>query len=196
MGTRNLTFVYLDGDYKMAQYGQWDGYPEGLGVDLLKFLKNNNIEKLKNNIRKLGTYTAEDIEIINNGIKEKRKNDNKYIWQEEYPELSRDTDGAILLDDIMEDNVKSVFLDINFAANSLLCEWAYVIDLDNNAFEMYEGFNKEHLEEFDRFYFLEDMRKNEYHPIKKIIDFKLDNLPEEQEFLDKIYKIIKEKYGD
>lgn len=31
MGTRNLTAVYLDGQYKVAQYGQWDGYPEGRG---------------------------------------------------------------------------------------------------------------------------------------------------------------------
>lgn len=26
MGTRNLTVVYIDGKYKVAQYGQWDGY--------------------------------------------------------------------------------------------------------------------------------------------------------------------------
>ena len=32
MGTRNLTAVYLDGQYKVAQYGQWDGYPEGQGI--------------------------------------------------------------------------------------------------------------------------------------------------------------------
>jgi len=28
MGTRNLTCVMKDGQYKVAQYGQWDGYPE------------------------------------------------------------------------------------------------------------------------------------------------------------------------
>lgn len=28
MGTRHLTAVVIDGDYKVAQYGQWDGYPE------------------------------------------------------------------------------------------------------------------------------------------------------------------------
>ena len=27
MGTRNLTCVFKDGEYKVAQYGQWDGYP-------------------------------------------------------------------------------------------------------------------------------------------------------------------------
>ena len=39
MGTRNLTIVYSNGEYKVAQYGQWDGYPEGLGVQLLKYLR-------------------------------------------------------------------------------------------------------------------------------------------------------------
>lgn len=39
MGTRNLTIVHSNGEYKVAQYGQWDGYPEGLGVQLLKYLK-------------------------------------------------------------------------------------------------------------------------------------------------------------
>lgn len=38
MGTRNLTAVYLDGQYKVAQYGQWDGYPEGQGITVLTFL--------------------------------------------------------------------------------------------------------------------------------------------------------------
>lgn len=33
MGTRNLTCVVLDGEFKVAQYGQWDGYPEGSGYN-------------------------------------------------------------------------------------------------------------------------------------------------------------------
>lgn len=27
MGTRNLTMLISDGETKVAQYGQWDGYP-------------------------------------------------------------------------------------------------------------------------------------------------------------------------
>ena len=39
MGTRHLTCVVKDGDYKVAQYGQWDGYPSGQGIDILTFLR-------------------------------------------------------------------------------------------------------------------------------------------------------------
>lgn len=40
MGTRNLVAVQIDGQYKIAQYGQWGGYPEGKGVDALTFLRD------------------------------------------------------------------------------------------------------------------------------------------------------------
>ncbi|MHC5949058.1 hypothetical protein ACVXZ3_04645 [Providencia hangzhouensis] len=40
MGTRHLICVAKDGDYKVAQYGQWDGYPSGQGLTLLTFLRD------------------------------------------------------------------------------------------------------------------------------------------------------------
>ena len=40
MGTRNLTLVKdKEGKTKVAQYGQWDGYPEGQGSTILNFIK-------------------------------------------------------------------------------------------------------------------------------------------------------------
>lgn len=46
MGTRNLTIVTLAGVNRVAQYGQWDGYPSGQGKTILEFLKNQfNREK-------------------------------------------------------------------------------------------------------------------------------------------------------
>ena len=38
MGTRNLTCVFVNGEYKVAQYCQWDGYPSGQGLTILNFL--------------------------------------------------------------------------------------------------------------------------------------------------------------
>ena len=40
MGTRNLTMVInQEGEKKVAQYGQWDGYPSVVGLGVLNFLK-------------------------------------------------------------------------------------------------------------------------------------------------------------
>ena len=47
MGTRNLTMVYSNGNYKVVQYGQFDGYPSGLGVQVLSFLKGGNVNGLR-----------------------------------------------------------------------------------------------------------------------------------------------------
>ena len=43
MGTRHMVGVVLDGDFKIAQYGQWDGYPEGQGKTVLDFLRKADI---------------------------------------------------------------------------------------------------------------------------------------------------------
>lgn len=40
MGTRNLTMMVIDGKFRIAQYGQWDGYPEGQGITILKFMRD------------------------------------------------------------------------------------------------------------------------------------------------------------
>ena len=52
MGTRNLTLVInQEGEKKVAQYGQWDGYPSGVGAGVLRFLKNKEVfEKFKDNL--------------------------------------------------------------------------------------------------------------------------------------------------
>ena len=68
MGTRNLTIVYKNGDYRVAQYGQWDGYPSGLGADILEFLSNINLQEFKDSIDLISFYTAEEMEELHREI--------------------------------------------------------------------------------------------------------------------------------
>ena len=188
MGTRNLTIVHKNGEYKVAQYGQWDGYPEGLGVTLLNFLKNVNMDSFRNAIDNVSFYTKEEIDEVNKTIDEIRKDIPNYSWQKDFPQLSRDTGGDIL-NLITFKGVNKVNNSIDFAADSLFCEWAYVIDLDINKFEVYKGFNHEELNSDERFYFLEDKRDKDnivgkdYHPIKFVKSYDLNNLPDENIFI-------------
>lgn len=65
MGTRNLTIVKLDGEYKVAQYGQWDGYPGGQGLRCLSFLRLlMDPEKFKAAVRNCRFGTQEEIHAI------------------------------------------------------------------------------------------------------------------------------------
>lgn len=41
MGTRHLICVQHNNEYKVAKYGQWDGYPSGQGAGILEFLKGS-----------------------------------------------------------------------------------------------------------------------------------------------------------
>ena len=58
MGTRNLTIVRnKEGIIRVAQYGQWDGYPEGQGMTALSFIKNkDNLAQLERAIENCRFY--------------------------------------------------------------------------------------------------------------------------------------------
>ena len=78
---------------------------------------------------------------------------------------------------------------VNAAANALAPAAAAVSpiptainDLDKNVLEVYEGFNQKPLTIEDRFFHLTD-KESEYHPIKLVKSYQLNNLPLEDEFL-------------
>ena len=163
MGTRNLTAVYLDGQYKVAQYGQWDGYPEGQGITVLTFLRDKM-----------------DLELF----KEALRNSSYIPSMEDHPEFSRNTGAGIL--EMVQNHSEGMKLQdsINFAADGLFCEWAWVIDLDAGTFEGYCGFGQTPLAENDRFYFLRDLEEdNGYHGVRLVAKWNLDALPTDEEFL-------------
>ena len=177
MGTRNLTAVYCDGEYKIAQYGQWDGYPEGQGATALAFAnKISDVysrELFREKVRKCHWLTEGEISAI----------DALPDWSKKFPELSRNT-GAEILELVNSSDGLGLVNNVEFAADSLFCEWAWVIDLDKNTFEGYEGFNKtQPLTEEDRFFFLRDKERSGYYGVKLKKKYSLDDLPATPEFL-------------
>lgn len=182
MGTRHLIAVMHDGKYKVAQYGQWDGYPSGQGTTVLAFLHQMDKHVFITKLMDARFVTDEDVERINAELKV----DNSLMNEgKKYGHFSRDRGAEIL--DIVYKAVPGILLQnsINFAADSLFCEYAYVIDLDKGTFEVFKGFNKTPLVEGDRFFGIksDDASSQGYHPVKLVHTFQLDALPDEDTFL-------------
>jgi hypothetical protein len=186
MGTRNLTIVQSGGEYKVAQYCQWDGYPSGQGQTILDALRVIDISDFREKVNALTHLNSDEIHARwklvgadDSGWCGQDVSDKfKYNW----PHLSRDF-GGLIIEAIASGKVDEVYLKLDFAADSLFCEWAYVIDLDKNTFEVYEGFNSQPLADGERFKFLEEQARDGYSPIKLAAEWPLDNLPDNDTFL-------------
>lgn len=196
MGTRHLIAVVVDGEYKVAQYGQWDGYPSGQGASLLEKLSNINIDTFRDNVREL-TYISEEEyqkawEMA--GAEPNATSVTLQIadkFEDMYPHLSRNC-GSHIIDHIYKwgGQIK-VQNSLDFASDSLFCEYGYVIDLDKNTFEVYQGFiEAPHTgERFSDFPLMNNNVSDQYYPIKHMYTFDLVNLPTEEEFLTILDKI-------
>lgn len=204
MGTRSLTCVTLDGEFKVAQYGQCDGYPSYTGIRILRFLRDTDLDKLKNAVSRLRFMTEEELErfyieeetyskqltpeqydLIRRDNQDRCCNpcesaDMKYL-EKPFVQINRDL-GWKVLKYIMGSDVQPLVNDVKFAGNSLSCEWAYVVDLDNGRFEIFKGLNKEPLAEDERFYSFEGYK--DFAPVKLVVAFDLSDLPTEEHFLE------------
>lgn len=177
MGTRNLSLCKKNGEIKIAQYGQWDGYPSGQGRTILKFLLGKgNLEKLKEivddikNIEDLPAYCEEYDKLCPQWSNEP---DNRTVEMKYHFNalLSRDIGGGIFDNILNIDKERlpkemngqiylSYYSDLNKTRNycDLWIEYAYLINFDTNRLECY-GYGKL-LKEYD-----------------------LDNLPTVKEFI-------------
>jgi hypothetical protein len=166
MGTRHLITIKKDGKIKVAQYGQWDGYPDGQGLDILKFLRNKiKVEELKHSLSKVRFLDREGID--KKFLEEYSKNapeyssspdnrtDEQKFWFETF--YSRDV-GAKLLDNIISYDGEEIVLNEEIEGKKW-CEGFFTIDLDNMKYRV------------------------EFHDWDETFD--INNLPDEDDFLSK-----------
>jgi hypothetical protein len=200
MGTRNLTAVFHEGKYKVAQYGQWDGYPEGQGLTAHKFLTEQMVRhKFIEQLNKCRLVSDDEYNALwkTLGIDLEARGgfvsmEQSAAFDKAYPYFSRDNGAEILYMIQRAKESGIVLLDrIGFAAYSLFCEWAYVIDLDKNTFEVYQGFNKNPVPKGERFSDVlpGDRTANgeQYHPVRLVAQWGLDSLPSTIDFLGGCY---------
>ncbi|MEZ4782407.1 MAG: hypothetical protein R2816_12935 [Flavobacteriaceae bacterium] len=196
MGTRSLTVVVHNNAVKFAQYGQFDGYPESLGVTLLKFFNNtSNREALKSMLPKMRLWNENDqkqeLEFLQplNCENSWMNKEQQLQYQKRYPLRYLEVYGKLKEGKLLELLLQFNWLDeivttdsYEFAKDSLYCEWAYIIDFDKNVFEVYKGLNTMGIAPEDRFFSLYE-KSNEYYPVKIIRSFPINELPDADEFL-------------
>lgn len=157
MGTRNLTKVIdKDGIVRVAQYGQWDGYPSGQGLNALYHATAH--KQIEAGLDKVRWATQEELDKIYSSLPEMNylgTDDSKFFGLM-YPNLTRDTCADIL--GVVAWSVGEVILvdESEFENDGLFCEGVYTIDFQKRKFISTFG---------------------------KVVEFDLDNLPSVQEYL-------------
>lgn len=195
MGTRNLTMVMVDRQYRIAQYGQWDGYPNGQGVDVLEFARKRLAKKagreaFKDRLARCRFISEEETKALYEaaGIHGEFMTLQKAAeFKKRHPTIDRDL-AAGILEHVWGAQEPVILRDETaFAGDSLFCEWAYVIDLDQATLEVFKGFNEEPLETGERFSGLPHKDRTSsgstYYPIRLRAKWSLDDLPTEKAFL-------------
>lgn len=175
MGTRHLIAVKVDGDYKVAQYGQWDGYPEGQGTGVLAFLRGMERAAFLAKVRATHLITPQEMDEYG-----ARLGSN---WAKTHPWLSRDAGSDILGYVMQQPDGLWLKNSIDFAGDSLFCEFAYVIDFDTETFEVFKGFNKEPVPDGARFTARASDGAAGYEPVRLWHSWPLSALPTEEQFL-------------
>lgn len=200
MGTRHLTMVVLDGQTRVAQYGQWDGYPEGQGNTVLEFLSSMDRPLFEQKVRASRFATDEEQEAALKEIGVDVGAKGCWLTEEQsekfnakFPAFSRDH-GAAVLQLICDSPAGVVLRDSSqFGLESLFCEYAYVIDLDKNVLEYYRGFNTDPAADIGRFAALKPEnyadeeshdKKRTYQPVRLVKVYPLDALPTVRQLID------------
>lgn len=153
-----------DGQTKIAQYGQWDGYPDGQGLTALRFLSEvANREKLKSQLDKCRFLEMEGkdnafVKAFDN-TPDSQKTTEQNEWFKNF--IDRDL-GAEIMERVANSNEAEILLkdSSEFGKDGLFCEWCWVVDFKKNKLISRYNLTSKVLAEFD-----------------------LENLPNEKEFL-------------
>lgn len=138
MGTRGAYGFYKSGITKVT-YNHFDSYPSGLGKNIIEFIKETSVEEM-NKIFDSIILVNEDDTLSFEQIKEV----SKVIETEVYNiiswyELLRPVQGDL---GVYKKGLRYMIDNAEFLKNSAFCEWAYIINLDENILEIYRGFQK------------------------------------------------------
>lgn len=150
MGTRGAVGVHHKGQL-FVTYNHWDSYPDGLGqqvVDFCRDLSPEDVDMLRERF--------EHVKIVDlDGEKPTPEEQQKYVDAGFYDDsvdtqspdnwycLLRNLQGIGYLEAVKEGKCRHWIDSSEFLKDSLFCEYAYILDLDEGDLWFFEGFNKE-----------------------------------------------------
>jgi len=135
--------IVQDRKLKMAIPSESDSYLWGNGHAILGFLQACDIERFDEQVRRLNVLDEEQIaarheslglSYIRGSMTEKQAIDLMHY----FPEINTDT-GVQLLYMIYYDRIRHVVVEPDFAKRTYFCETGYVLDFDDDSFDVYIG---------------------------------------------------------
>lgn len=145
MGTRSASGVIIDGEQKIS-YNHFDGYPQGVGQQI--------VDELRTAIAGLGLAGA----LLRwrgqaRAMRMVDANQNPFAHEIGFYDLTAsDVSSGKDWYSHLRDDHGSILARLNrgvatderlFVADSLFCEWAYILDLDQAVLEVYQGFQRQ-----------------------------------------------------
>jgi hypothetical protein len=169
--------VRIDGVDKIS-YVHLDAYPGGLGEDIVSdiraMLHDFGLEEIKTLARQLRLVDKKDVVSLEDQKKFATFADRAVStgspseWYVLLRTLQGDLRGTLLAGVMIEN--------ASFLAESLYCEWAYIVNLDEETFEVYQGFQRK-AHTYGRYAQLTPPRNNNYYPVALLATFPLRAIP-------------------
>jgi hypothetical protein len=138
MGTCSSIGIHVNGTDKLT-YNHYDGYPTDMGQNVFEqvcdLIKNEGWDKIKKMATKMRQVKADKKFTV------KQKEKYGHYWEQVDTGLNmyallRGLQGKLGL--MMKEGI--MVGDNDFILDSLFCEWAYIFNVDDKTFEIYQGF--------------------------------------------------------
>jgi len=139
MGTRGCFGFRIEGQDKLT-YNHFDSYPDWLGRNMIEFIRSTTDEEMKQIAQDIiliderSTPTTEQITECEKWTDLKVSRQSTQDWYC----LLREAQGH---PDAWKQGLHYMIDSQEFMGDSLFCEWAFVICLDEEVLEVYKGYN-------------------------------------------------------
>lgn len=192
MGTRGLYGFRKNGIDKLT-YNHYDSYPDWLGENIVQFCQQTSIEEMHE--------IFDRIILVDENSKATAKQIKECIeYYDEHVSTQTPTEWYCLLrnaqgnPNVYKAGLKYMIDNQNFIKDSLFCEYAYIINLDEECLEFYIGFQKTP-DEYNRY----GTESNDgYYPCKLVAEFWLSDINESatEDIVKDMNKAANKEYND